>query len=157
MHWEAIGVASELVGAIAVVATLVYLTIQIRLGRQADRSSAYDSSIRNLIEIRQAALNDEEFCEILYRGLNDPEDLSELEKFRFRLFVNNVMLSFYHVWSQPQELSSEMWETQIPAITRVVGSPGGKWFWESHRMEFVVLFRSEIDRIVASTSDIAFK
>ena len=35
MHWEAIGAASELVGAIAVVATLVYLTIQIRLSRQA--------------------------------------------------------------------------------------------------------------------------
>jgi len=157
MNWEAVSAIGEIVGAIAVVATLVYLAIQIRQSRQTDRTSAYDSSIRNLIDIRQTALENPEITDVPFRGLNAPETLNDQEQFRFRLLMNNIMLSFWHVRSQPAELSSEMWKTQIPAIKRVIGSPGGKWFWENHRSEFVASFRAEIDQSIASTQIEPFK
>ena len=37
MNWDAVGAMSELVGAIAVVVTLIYLAVQIRLNTRAIR------------------------------------------------------------------------------------------------------------------------
>ena len=43
MNWDAIGAVGELVGAIAVVITLVYLAIQIRQNTKTVRASTYQS------------------------------------------------------------------------------------------------------------------
>ena len=39
MNWEAIGVIAEVVGAVAVVATLTYLAVQIRQNTQVTKAS----------------------------------------------------------------------------------------------------------------------
>ena len=43
MNWDAIGAVGELIGAIAVVITLVYLAIQIRQNTKTVRASTYQS------------------------------------------------------------------------------------------------------------------
>jgi hypothetical protein len=41
MNWEAVGAIAELLGAIGVIASLVYLAIQIRMSRSVVRTSNY--------------------------------------------------------------------------------------------------------------------
>ena len=43
MNWEAIGATSELIGAFAVVSTLVYLSVQIRQNSKATEAQIYQS------------------------------------------------------------------------------------------------------------------
>lgn len=44
MNWEAIGAVGEIVGAIAVVVTLVYLTNQVRRGTAATQPATVQSA-----------------------------------------------------------------------------------------------------------------
>ena len=53
MNWEAIGAVGEVVGAIAVVATLVYLATQIR----QNTKTVKNSSVEALIAAMQANIN----------------------------------------------------------------------------------------------------
>ena len=147
---QLLGNYGEFVGAIAVVTTLAYLAVQIRQSALAERRTTLDSSIRNFVDIRQAAFENAEISEIAMKGYNDPDALSELEWFRFRLFMYNVMLSFWYIYSQPADLREDLWETQIPAVLRVIQSPGGRAYWEQHQGEFVSSFRDEIERLIGA-------
>ena len=147
---QLLGNYGEFVGAIAVVVTLIYLAIQVRQNTNAELRSALDLSVRNFIAIRQAVFENSEVSSISFKGLNEPDSLNEEEKYRFRLWFYNCMLSFWHIYAQPSDLKEELWNTQIPAVIRVITSPGGRAFWIQCRDEFVPAFRHEIDTIAST-------
>jgi hypothetical protein len=45
MNWDSVGAVGEIVGALAVLITLIYLSVQIRQNTKVARSAALDSSI----------------------------------------------------------------------------------------------------------------
>ena len=147
---EVLGNLGEFFGAIAVFATLAYLAVQIRQNTVAQRATAYDSSIRNFTDIRQALFESSEMSAIYVNGSNDPEGLNEADLVRYRLLLNNVLMSFWHIHNEPADLPEDLWTTQLPAVIRVLCCPGGKWFWENYQTEFVPSFRNEIEKIIAA-------
>ena len=86
---QMLGSYGEFFGAIAVFATLAYLAVQVRQGAKAERRSALDASIRSLVAIRQAAIEDPELSALTVRGMNDPDSLDDVEWYRFRLLMYN--------------------------------------------------------------------
>ena len=154
MNWDAVGAVGEIVGAVAVFATLVYLSIQIRQNTKSVRASALDASITALSAIRQSTYENPDLSELHLKGSTSPESLSEEEAFRYRLFLHNVFLSFWHMFTQSRyaDLPGDVWEVQKPVIVRVVCSAGGQWFWQNYKAEFEESFREEVDRIVEKNS-----
>ena len=148
-----LGNFGEFFGSIAVFATLAYLAVQIRLSAQVERSTAYDASIKNFMSIRQLTIETSEMAEIFYKGNNDPLSLNEVELFRYRVLLNNIFLSYWHIYTQPEELHAELWGTQQTSLIRLMTSAGGKWFWEHFQFEFVDAFRLEVDAVVAANPD----
>ena len=75
MNWEMIGAIAESVGALGVIASLVYLAIQIRDGTRATRrTNAHD--VNESFRAWWAQLSEsEETASIRQRGLTDPRDL----------------------------------------------------------------------------------
>ena len=147
---QVLGNLGEFFGAIAVFATLAYLAVQIRQNTKAQQSAAYDSSIRNFTDVRQALFENSEMSAIYVNGSKDPESLTEAELVRYRLLVNNVLMSFWHIHTVPADLPEDLWATQLPAVIRVLCCPGGKWFWGNYQTEFVPSFRNEIEKIIAA-------
>jgi hypothetical protein len=147
---QVLGNLGEFFGAIAVFATLVYLAVQIRQNTNAQRSAAYDSSIRNFTEVRQALFESSEVSAIYVNGGNDPESLNETDLVRYRLLMNNILMSFWHIHTEPADLPEDLWTTQLPAVLRVLSCPGGRWYWENYQTEFVPSFRDEIEKIIAA-------
>lgn len=147
---QVLGNLGEFFGAIAVFATLAYLAVQIRQNTMAQRSAAYDSSIRNIMDVRQAIFESSEVSSIYARGRNDPSGLNEEELVRYRLILNNILMSFWHIRTGRADLQEDLWKTQVPTIIRVVCCPGGKYYWENYQTEFVPSFRNEIEKIIAA-------
>ncbi len=146
---QVLGNLGEFFGAIAVFATLAYLAVQIRQNTIVQRATAYDSSIRNITDVRQAIFESSEVSAIYARGRNDPSGLAEEELVRYRLIVNNILMSFWHIRTGRADVQEDLWKSQMPAVIRVVCCPGGKWFWENYQTEFVPSFRNEIEKIIA--------
>jgi len=79
MNWEAIGAVGEVIGAIAVVATLGYLIIQIRQNtRELQHSSSWAIN-QGLNQINQNIIENPDQIETFHRALGGLEDLTNTE------------------------------------------------------------------------------
>jgi len=155
MNWDAIGAIGEVVGALAVVLTLAYLAVQIRQNTKSVRSAAIDNSITTITTARQAVFENAEVSDIYNRGLQNHENLDEVELLRFRLTMQNALWGIWNTYAQGEltGLSRGVWEAQKPFVLRVLLTPGGAWFWATYRNEFEQSFVVEIDRIISEAAE----
>ncbi|GAF93200.1 unnamed protein product, partial [marine sediment metagenome] len=72
MNWDAIGAVGEIVGALAVVITLIFLTIQIRQSTAAVRHSTSRGIQEDANAWRFKIIESEEVSELFRKGLTDP-------------------------------------------------------------------------------------
>jgi hypothetical protein len=124
MNWDAIGAIAELLGAIGVIASLVYLATQIRQSREqmventrALRAGTYQDFQRNVDEV-------------FNRLIVDPENRRPYEN---ALYQRRVGL-----------LDEERWRVQLLALSSALLNPGvGQWWnaagYRSYSPEFVAL------------------
>jgi hypothetical protein len=78
-----IAALAEIAGSMGVIATLIYLTVQVRQNTKstrADTSFSINSALSNNLN---AMRSDGEFAEIWLRGCKDLETLSDVERLRF--------------------------------------------------------------------------
>ena len=150
MNWDALGAIGEIIGALAVFLTLGYLAVQIRQNTKAVRASALDSSVNAVNAVRVAMFESAEVAAIYRKGLENPDELDDDEKVRFRLLVHTVLWAVWNIYAQTEYggLSKSIWAAQVPLLDRVINSRGGIWFWDEYRMEFDEKFRDEVDKVM---------
>ena len=83
--WGAVG---EIVGAIAVIITLIYLATQIRQNTRQMRSDGHVRVTNSYNEIIGQLLADDHLFKIIVRGCQDWDDLTSFEQSRFHLFFH---------------------------------------------------------------------
>lgn len=165
MSWQDLGSIGEMVSAVAVVISLIYLAFQIRQNTNqidqntvAARAMAFDSSITHAMVARQAIFENEDVARIYTEGSIDPDSLSDQDRLRYRLTVHNVLWSLWNLQSQARVggLTAETWEAQLEILRRMMASKGVQWFWSNYRGEFGESFQQEVAEILsnlAETSD----
>jgi hypothetical protein len=159
MNWDAIGATGEVLGAIAVVVSLVYLAFQIRQNtRQIDentkaaQAAAFDSSIAHTFKARQAIVENSDVARIYLEGSNDPDSLSDEDRVRYRLIMHNTLWSLWNMQSQSRvgDLASETWNAQLATLKRIISTEGFRWFWGNYSQEFGASFQKIVDDLAAS-------
>ena len=91
MNWEAIGAVGEVVGAAGVIASLVYLAVQIRQNtRSVRRTSARQSSEKNALALRALADYSDLFSGN-HMGLDRIAELNPSERTRFDMIMGMWM------------------------------------------------------------------
>ena len=132
MNWDAIGAIGEIIGAIAVVATLGYLATQIRQSRKATLADVYQGRAHTRgAHTLQIALNAPNFHKILFKfekdlESNSPADvvagLSDEEIFLLRMYYNDIMIRMDNIYFQYTQgfLSGDYLQTAKRGIRRFV-------------------------------------
>lgn len=82
MNWDAIGASGEVLGAIVVVASVIYLGIQIRHNTRASRDEAY-RDIFTAVSSQFSIMAEPENCQVLLKGFANFKALTPGEKFQF--------------------------------------------------------------------------
>lgn len=147
--WGAIG---EILGAVATIATLIYLALQIRQNTRALKAAGMDSTIQTANDIRTSLFSDPQITEIYRRGLQNVEDLDDVERERFRLIMTNALWAFWNTYTQAQLGGRKAWDSQKNIARRFLSEPGGAWFWETYRGEFDAEFQREIDSVLSGAA-----
>ena len=80
MNWEAIGAVGELVGAIAVVATLAYLAMQIRQNTTTAKAATYSATTDGWAQYLQAQSIDD--IQLLISLVTEPKELTGASFYR---------------------------------------------------------------------------
>jgi hypothetical protein len=129
MNWETIGVIAEIIGATAVVITLVFLTREMRLNRVAAESGSVDSLSTGWNDLNTTVMSDTELCEIWIQGFKDPTALTEVQRLRFLLigqsYLNHLTTIKKHFDSGT--LLSKDWDIHKAGTCQIMNSPGGLW------------------------------
>ena len=157
MNWEALGAIGEIVGAAAVVLTLVYVARQVREASEESRQnqielrrSRYDALNRELSETADSWGDDADISDIMLRGFSDPSSLSQVEIFRFyasmqRLFRALEALFVYSAEGGIHEWGARGWRV---SLSEFITFPGVRTYWEDRRHWFSEAFREEVSTLL---------
>ena len=150
---QLLGNYGEFVGAIAVVVTLVYLTIQVRHNARTTLAQTNHSIARSLNELNIAVATDGGLSTIITRGIGDRSLLSPEEALRFDAFFNGILQCYQDMFLQHARGfdDQEHWSAAIPFIVNTLGTREMKAWWENQGRKIVLpTFASEVDRLLAA-------
>jgi hypothetical protein len=153
---EQFGSIGEVIGALATVATLAYLAVQIRANTQLMRTQASHASQTLNSQIAMGLAHDQQLAGIFRRGLAGFDSLEPDEQIQFTFllsqFLSNVEQIFTDVGtgvSEPAALERG-WASTRP----LVRSPGGRAFWERQgRISFPPAFCSFVESDLSSIEE----
>ena len=100
MNWEAIGAIANLLAAIGVIASLIYLAVQIRQNTRAVRSSSVQSLVQSLSATSQAVLENEYIIPIMLKANAGLETLTDEESARLHFLLVMTLRRFEGVYFQ---------------------------------------------------------
>ncbi len=142
-----LGSLGEIIGAVATVATLLYLAVQIRQNTASNRQAAARASVDTLNRLILMTVEHPDVADLLIRGMADRSKLDLGEALRFHnywisLFVNNQE-SYFHAKSS--NIPPELWhlfETHTFAFLR---APGLAAWWQENKYRFSSEFVAYIE------------
>jgi hypothetical protein len=150
VNWDAIGAIGEIVGALAVVVSLVYLAIQIR--NQNLESKA--ATVQQVLEGNASAisrLQDPDLAQIWIAGIEDFESLSDVERLRFVIYLTAAFRSLENAYFQWRNgrLDGDTWLTLIAVVKDVKSTTAFTKFFEMRRHHFRSEFVDYLDQLEA--------
>ena len=137
MNWDAIGASAELVGALATVATLAYLALQIRQNSKVVQLSTATARAEQRMQQSAFLSQTPEINRIFWAGLDEPESLSQADYRYFESIFSTYLIAFVASFDFNREnaLSALEWEGQMAAIRWTVKRPGFRRYWAEKRMQ----------------------
>jgi hypothetical protein len=151
--WGAIG---ELVGATAVVVTLIYFGIQLRQAADSVRASVAAMGSEYSTQVWQLPIDKPELAEMLQRGDEGTQNLSDNEYYRYVLFQGTIFRSFeqYFILHELGTLSDDQWAGWKQPLSQMLQYPGVKHAWEAAvRGQHARGFTQLVDDLITSTTE----
>jgi hypothetical protein len=100
MNWEAIGAIANVLTAVGVIATLIYLAIQIRQNTKAVRSSSIQNLVQSFSTTAQAAVENDYIIPLLLKANAGAEALTQEERIRLHFWFIMTFRRFEGVYFQ---------------------------------------------------------
>lgn len=147
MTLDALGNIGEIVGALGVIISLVYLAGQIRQNTKAIKASsnhaindAFNAYLKLLIENERAA-------KILAVGVRNIHELDEAQRDTFYAVVSMLFNHFENTFLHYRQglLDAEQWERWAFAIGWYAGFPGIEAWWKNRAVIFNPGFREMVE------------
>jgi hypothetical protein len=132
VNWEAIGAIGQIVGALAVVISLIYVAREIRSNARAARLASLGTANELL---RQLAVHPE-LRELYYRGSHDFESLEKADREGFHALILQLFNIYQEMYYQHLEshLDPRQWDTIDAVMCDVINThPGIQTWWRSRR------------------------
>ena len=142
MNWEAIGAVAELLGALGVIASLIYLATQIRQNTRSSRETAWHSVLSDLQQFRSLIAQDPEVARVYREGLQDLKSLNDDDRWRF----GALMQSLYSVWETAFRTRTEgLYQSQLDDLAWIAGRPGAREWWSKGKRLYSPEFQRFMD------------
>lgn len=142
------GSIGELIGAIATIATLLYLASQIRGNTVAMKAEARRAARLDVSAAGRLIAASDGTAEVFLQGLADPSALSATQKVRFQFLIAEIVFGILETQEREWRMGTsdrEDLDVTCRHIAPFLSSPGGQWFWKNHRQEYAAEFQEFID------------
>jgi len=150
-----LGALGEFVGAFVVVATLLYVGLQVRQNTKAVRGAAAHNATQSLQSWYVAIATNPQAAHVFRRGMSDPSALSEDDAFVYLMNVHCAMLAYQNVFFLGTEgtLDASLYLAMSSTMVATLPTPGFQWYWKQRADFFTPEFRVFVEELMASGAE----
>jgi hypothetical protein len=148
LSWDAIGSLAEVVGALGVILSLLYLAVQIRHGLTTAEDTATKEIIASVV-VQLNAMAEESNRSAIIRGLIDYRNLSGDEKLTFDSLMTSLLMivSSSYMSNRANLLTDELfrgWSGYLQP--RLFPYPGMREWWGESKGVFIPEMQAWVDK-----------
>ena len=140
----------EIIGAVTVVVSLVYLAVQIRQSTQAQRTENYSRALDRLASMQSSLSQDDEFSLMFSTGVSDTLKLTPRERIRFTWALYEVFGAFEFMFhaTKTDAIPEEVWKRWSAAVAWWLTFPGVRTWWNARPTPFTDSFTSFVESLL---------
>ena len=146
MTLEQYAYLAEIIGVILIVATFIFLAVQLRQNTRAVKSATLQS-IHNKTMTAYEMLMDDSMMDTFIKGMREPSDLTAIEKGKFNAFWTVALHTFQNDYFQIQagtydgRIQDGWWQV----LRNNFLSPGFRLHWEKRKFVLAPEFREFVE------------
>ncbi len=125
---------AEIVAAVAVVVSLIYVGKEVQSNTLAVRGAAMQAIATTDADALMAIASDSDLSEIVRLGEQDPSQLTPADAFRYGLFMRQFWLSFQNIYQQSELglIDMSIWQSYVSVICGMWSQHGVQDTWSDH-------------------------
>lgn len=149
MSWDALAAVADVVAAMAVVLSVIYLALQVRQSTRIAKVSAQREVVNALRDVMRPLVQDPELSRIFAEGIEDFDALRTDERIRFfhLAFQFGKAWESAHYHYQHGLFDRDVWEAWSRTLSHYVGGPGWKRYWSLRRDVYAPAFQRFVDTL----------
>jgi hypothetical protein len=151
MSIELLGVIAEIISAIAIIVTLVYLSIQVKDSARASRSAAVTDATTAMQAFYQELGSNSSTSKLFLDGLTKPESMSQETQYQYLMMMHSCFLGFQRSYFLAREgtLDVALRDSIGTAMHAVNRLPGMHLYWRQRKGYFQPEFIEWVESLLA--------
>lgn len=147
---ESLANLGEIIGAITVVVSLIYLAVQVRQNTRAQQTENFSRALDRVAAIQATLSQDPDVSIIFSKGVSDPSDLTSRERMQFTWTMYELFGAFEFMFlaSKSNEIPEEIWQRWSSAVAWWLTFSGVKTWWEARPIPFSRSFTSYVESLL---------
>jgi len=154
MSFEHISYLAQIVASIGVIASLIFVGLQIRQNTAELQRNEHNSTMEQWTVIRQAIAQHRDIAELMTAGLHGVRALDAADQLRLEQMLAEHAWAAFHIWDRTQRglFPKGTFElTAAPLVRSLLRTPRGEAWWRGAKHDgFIPAFVLDVDALLAS-------
>jgi hypothetical protein len=156
MSLEQISYLAQIVASVGVVASLIFVGLQIRQNTAALQRNEHNSTMEQWTVIRMAIAKNRDIAELMTAGIHEQRPLDAADQLRLEQMLQENAWAAFHIWDRTQRgiFPKGTFEATGGALLgTLLRTPGGESWWrKAKHIGFAPAFVSDVDAVLTKTS-----
>ena len=151
MNWDAVSGIAEMVGAVAIVISLIYVAVQIRHNTGESRTVRAQALIGANSDFNAFVGGTAELSKLVKNGMQEFNEMTHDEQFRFGMLSFSVFNRYDFAYHQflDGELDKKYWDKMHYELPLYISLPGMQAWWARDKTRLSKEFISYVEKRVA--------
>jgi hypothetical protein len=143
---------AEIVGAIAIVVTLIYVGIQVNDSTLAVRSASATETSTAISSWYSTLGANVQASDVFLRGITNPESLTPAETAQYMYLSHGLFFQYQGAYYLAEEgtLDTELQQSLVNTVLGVREQPGFLMYWEQRGSLFQPSFKAFVDDLIVN-------
>ena len=152
MSFEKISYLAQIVASVGVIASLIFVALQIRQNTGALQRSEHNNTMAQWTVIRMAIAKHRDIAELMTAGLQGERALDAADQLRLEQMLQENAWASFHIWERTQRgifPKGTFEATGGALLNSLLRTPGGGTWWRSNKhIGFPPGFVRDVDAIL---------
>jgi hypothetical protein len=155
MNWEMLSAIGQMVAAIGVIPSLIYLAVQIREQNKERRRAGINILTAQWSELVKSAQESRAFAALFLRGMRSFQDLDAPDKLRFSAFFSRFTRNCegMFIYYRDGALEKALWDEVERTMSDYFAYGRVREWWETRKHWLTDEFRAVVEAIIAKNPE----